>query len=144
MAYRVVALIGVAVGAVVYGAAFFVNAPIEVCIDQATPGAAEAGSREATAASFSKTWVGIVGSRCELAFTSGVHVDDLVVEWGPSGLAIVGLVVAVVSLGIWFRLRGGRRRARVIGSVISGFREAARGNPSFRMSTEGSTCLALR
>ena len=107
-AYRVVALIGIAVGVVVYGAAFFIDAPIEVCMDRVIPGAAESGVREATAARFSTTWVGIVASRCELTFTSGVHVDDLVVEWGPSCIAIAGLVVAVLSLWIWLRLRRGR------------------------------------
>jgi len=104
----VFALTGIVVGVVVYGAAFFINAPIEVCMDRVIPGAAEAGLSVATAARFSKTWVGIVASRCELTFTSGVHVDDLVVEWGPSCIAIVGLVVAVFSLWIWLRLRRGR------------------------------------
>ncbi|WP_413769012.1 hypothetical protein [Rhodococcus pyridinivorans] len=99
------ALVGIAVGVVVYGAAFFINASIEVCMDRVIPGAAESGLREATAASFSKTWVGIVASRCEMTFAPGVHVDDLVVEWGPSLLAIAGLIVAVFSLWIWLRLR---------------------------------------
>jgi len=107
-AYRVFALIGIAVGVVVYGAAFFINAPIKVCMDQVTPGAAESGLWVATAASFSKTWVGIVASRCEMTFTPGVHVDDLVVEWGPSFVAIAGLIVAVFSLWIWLRVRRGR------------------------------------
>ncbi len=53
--------------------------------------------------------VGIVASRCQWTFATGPHagasVSEHVVEWGPSALAIVGLVVAVAGVGSWMWFR---------------------------------------
>ncbi|WP_156895398.1 hypothetical protein [Rhodococcus sp. 2G] len=63
----------------------------------------------ATSASAGKQWVGIVASRCQWTFATGPHagasVSERVVEWGPSALAIVGLVVAVAGVWSWMWFR---------------------------------------
>ncbi|NMM92624.1 hypothetical protein B2J88_51840 [Rhodococcus sp. SRB_17] len=59
----------------------------------------------ATAADFHKEWAVIVASRCDLTFTTGAHTSKLIVEWGPSGIAIAGLIIATASLSVWLDIR---------------------------------------
>ncbi|NKR26046.1 hypothetical protein [Prescottella equi] len=104
-----VALLAIAAGLVVYVAAFFINAPIEVCIVQPTPPAAippGADSVVATPAISSKVWVVLVATRCELTYpATGIHTSDLIVEWGPSAIAVAGLLGAASALWIWLGYR---------------------------------------
>ncbi|TJZ76081.1 hypothetical protein FCG67_18920 [Rhodococcus oryzae] len=106
---KALALLGIAASLVVYIAAFSVNAPIEVCISQPIiPPSMLAGGDPVVAspANFQKAWVVIVASRCELTFpATGTHASTLVIEWGPSALAIAGLIGAASSLWIWFKCR---------------------------------------
>ncbi|SDD44529.1 hypothetical protein [Rhodococcus tukisamuensis] len=110
---KALALLGIAAGLVVYIAAFFVNAPIEVCISQPIiPPSILAGADSVVAspALFRKAWVVIVASRCELTFpATGTHVSTLVIEWGPSALAVAGLIGAASSLWIWLGATGRQR-----------------------------------
>lgn len=106
---KALALLGIAAGLAVYTAAFFINAPIEVCISQPIPPSAippGANSVAATPAISSKAWVVLVASRCELTFpATGTHTSDLIIERCPSALAIAGLIVAASSLWIWLGYR---------------------------------------
>ncbi|WFR70894.1 hypothetical protein P9209_15725 [Prescottella defluvii] len=106
---KALALLGIVAGLVVYIAAFFINAPTEVCITQPIPPAAippGATSVVATPAISSKAWVVLVASRCDLTYpATGIHTSDLVVEWGPSALAVAGLIGAASSLWIWLGYR---------------------------------------
>lgn len=106
---RVFALAGVAVGLILYVAAFFITAPTEVCMTRLTSHMTGSEAVVATSASAGKQWVGIVASRCQWTFATGPHagasVSEHVVEWGPSALAIVGLVVAVAGVGSWMWFR---------------------------------------
>lgn len=107
---RVLALIGIAAGLVVYVASFFINAPIEVCAAQPPPAEWDrTAPLEAIAVDSSKSWVFIVATRCNQTYADGTHTSNLVVEWGPSVLAIAGLVVAASALWIWL---GSRARSR--------------------------------
>lgn len=100
---------GVAVGLILYVAAFFITAPTEVCMTRLASSMTGSEAVIATSASAGKQWVGIVASRCQWTFATGPHagafVSERVVEWGPSALAIVGLVVAAAGVWswIWFR-----------------------------------------
>lgn len=101
---KALGLLGIGVGLVVYVAAFFVIAPIEVCASQPIPPSVLAGADSVVAspAIFRKAWVVIVASRCELSFpATGTHTSTLVIEWGPSALAIAGLIAAASSLWVW-------------------------------------------
>ncbi|MDH6678630.1 hypothetical protein M2284_002843 [Rhodococcus sp. LBL1] len=106
---KALALLGIFAGLAVYIAAFFINAPIEVCISQPIPPSAivpGAIGVEASPAIFSKAWVVLVASRCDLTYpATGTHTSNLIVEWGPSALAIAGLVAAASSLWIWLGYR---------------------------------------
>ncbi len=103
------ALLCIFAGLAVYVAAFVINAPTEICITQPTPSAAfapGANSAIATPAVSSKVWVVLVASRCEETYpATGLHTSDLIVEWGPSTLAITGLIVAASALWIWLGYR---------------------------------------
>lgn len=100
---------GVAVGLILYVAAFFITAPTEVCMTRLASSMTGSEAVIATSASAGKQWVGIVASRCQWTFATGPHagafVSERVVERGPSALAIIGLVVAAAGVWswIWFR-----------------------------------------
>ncbi|WP_242676934.1 hypothetical protein [Rhodococcus sp. ABRD24] len=102
---KALALLGIAAGLIVYVAAFFINAPIEVCIVQPTPPSAIPPGADGVVASpaiSSKVWVVLVASRCELTYpATGIHTSDLIVEWGPSAIAIAGLLGAASALWVW-------------------------------------------
>lgn len=106
---RVFALAGAAVGVILYVAAFFITAPTEVCMTRLASNMTGSEAVIATSASADKQWVGIVASRCQWTFATGPHagafVSERVVEWGPSALAIVGLVLAVAGVGTWMWFR---------------------------------------
>ncbi len=60
----------------------------------------------ATPAISSKVWVVLVASSCELTYpATGHHTSDLIVEWGPSAIAIAGLIAAASALWIWLGYR---------------------------------------
>lgn len=103
------ALAGVAVGLILYVAAFVITAPAEVCMTRLASSMTGSEAMIATSASAGKQWVGIVASRCQWTFATwphaGASVSERVVEWGPSVVAIVGLVVAVAGVGSWMWLR---------------------------------------
>lgn len=106
---KALALLGIAAGLIVYIAAFFINAPTEVCVTQPPPPSAfapGADSAIATPAISNKVWVVLVASRCELTYpATGLHTSDLIVEWGPSAIAIAGLLGAASALWIWLGYR---------------------------------------
>ena len=106
---RAFAPAGAAVGLILYVAAFVITAPTEVCGARLTSHMTGSEAVIATSASAGKQWVGIVASRCQWTFATGPHagasVSERVVEWGPSALAIVGLVVAVAGVWSWMWLR---------------------------------------
>lgn len=104
---KALALLGLVVGLVVYVAAFFINAPIEVCSSHPIipPSILAESGFVASVPSFQNSWVVIVASRCELTYLTGTHTSTLVIEWGPSALAIAGLIVAASSLWIWLGYR---------------------------------------
>lgn len=103
------ALAGVPIGLMLYVAAFFITAPTEVCGARLASSMTGSEAVIATAASAVKQWVGIVASRCQWTFATGPHagasVSERVVEWVPSALAIIGLVVAVAGVWSWMWLR---------------------------------------
>lgn len=105
---RAFAPAGAAVGLILYMAAFFITAPTEVCMTRLTSSMSGSEAVVATSASADKQWVGIVASRCQWTFATGPHagasVSEHVVEWGPSTLAVVGLVVAVAGVWSWWKL----------------------------------------
>lgn len=88
---KALALLGILAGLAIYVAAFFINAPTEICITQPTPPAAfatGANSAVATPAISSKVWVVLVATRCEETYpATGLHTSDLILEWGPSAIA---------------------------------------------------------
>ncbi|TWH52622.1 hypothetical protein L612_002000000330 [Rhodococcus rhodochrous J38] len=100
---------GVAIGLIVYVAAFFITAPAEVCGARLTSHMTGSEAVIATSASAGKQWVGIVASRCQWTFATGpdagASVSERVVERGPSVVAIIGLVVAVAGVWGWVWLR---------------------------------------
>ncbi|QCQ91172.1 hypothetical protein [Rhodococcus sp. SGAir0479] len=106
---KTLALFGIAAGLTVYVAAFFINAPIEVCTTQPIPPSAFTPGADgvvATPAISSKVWVVLVATRCESTYpATGIHTSDLIVEWGPSTLAVAGLVAAASALWIWLGYR---------------------------------------
>lgn len=106
---KTLALLGILAGLAIYIAAFFINAPTEICITQPTPPAAfapGANSAVATPAISSKAWVVLVATRCEETYpATGLHTSNLIVEWGPSAIAITGLIAATSALWIWLGYR---------------------------------------
>lgn len=118
---RVAVLIGIVVGVVMHVGAFSINAPIAVCASESfslPPDLAGAGVAIATTADFRKEWAVIVVSRCDLTFTTGTHTSNVVVEWGPSVIAITGLVLATASLSVWLDIRA--RDAKKAGNASKG------------------------
>lgn len=106
---RAFAPAGVAVGLILYVAAFVIAAPTEVCMTRLASSMTGSEAVIATSASAGRQWVGIVASRCQWTFATGPHagasVSERVVEWGPSALAIIGLVLAVAGVWSWMWLR---------------------------------------
>lgn len=102
---KALALLSIFAGLAIYIAAFFINAPTEICASQPTPPAAfapGANSAVATPATSSKVWVVLVATRCEETYpATSLHTSDLIVEWGPSAIAITGLIAAASALWIW-------------------------------------------
>jgi len=102
---RACAPAGVVVGLILYVAAFVITTPTEVCMTRLTSHLTGSEAMIATSASAGKQWAGIVATRCQWTFATephtGASVSERVVEWGPSALAILGLVVAVA--GVWIR-----------------------------------------
>lgn len=106
---RTLALIGFVVGMLIYATGFLIDEPTPVCVSQPEdliPPTILTESAFVTALPDAQTiWVGIVASRCSLIFPTGAEASTIVIAWGPSLVAITGVVVAATSLTLCLTAR---------------------------------------
>ncbi|ODQ95653.1 hypothetical protein BFG51_03285 [Dietzia alimentaria] len=85
-----------------YVAAFLLNSPSNTCRGELLP--LEYSATQMTNLHYSTEWAGLVTSRCEATLVdgpqAGLAISERVVEWGPSGIAAIGLIIA--AIGLWF------------------------------------------
>ena len=85
-----------------YVAAFLMNSPHVTCMSRLSP--PEYNATQMTQLNYSTEWAGLVASRCEATIVNGpqpgLALSERVIEWGPSTLAAVGLLIA--GIGLWF------------------------------------------
>lgn len=101
---KTLALIGFIVGMLIYATGFLINEPTPVCVSQThdliPPKILAESAFVAAVPDVQTVWVGIVASRCSLIFPTGTEVSTIVIAWGPSLVAIIGVLVAATSLTV--------------------------------------------
>lgn len=85
-----------------YVAAFLLHSASNTCRTELLP--LEYSATQMTNLNYSTEWAGLVTSRCEATLVdgpqAGLAISERVIEWGPSGIAAVGLMIA--ATGLWF------------------------------------------